>query len=97
MSPVDSRLGERSGSGPDYAPEAGPDSWPSEAIRAASATARIVIVGGGFGGLAAASAVARAPVEVLLIDAQNHHLKGSGKLVAKEIWRGSRHQGAALL
>lgn len=34
---------------------------------------RVVIVGGGFGGLEAARALARAPVEVLLIDKQNHH------------------------
>ena len=33
----------------------------------------MIIVGGGFGGLAAASALARAPVDVLLIDAENHH------------------------
>jgi len=37
-------------------------------------TPRIVIVGGGFGGLAAAKALAHAPAEVLLIDRQNHHL-----------------------
>ncbi|HSE57975.1 MAG TPA: FAD-dependent oxidoreductase, partial [Nitrospiraceae bacterium] len=35
---------------------------------------RIVIVGGGFGGLAAAQGLARAAVEVLLIDRTNHHL-----------------------
>lgn len=35
---------------------------------------RIVIVGGGFGGLAAAQGLARASVEVLLIDRTNHHL-----------------------
>lgn len=35
---------------------------------------RIVIVGGGFGGLSAARALRRAPVEVTLIDRQNHHL-----------------------
>ncbi len=34
---------------------------------------RVVIVGGGFGGLEAARALAHAPVEVLLIDRQNHH------------------------
>jgi NADH:quinone reductase (non-electrogenic) len=34
---------------------------------------RVVIVGGGFGGLAAAWQLAHAPVEVLVIDAQNHH------------------------
>src|SRR5580704_6637492 len=35
---------------------------------------RIVIVGGGFGGLAAAKALRNAPVQVLLIDRTNHHL-----------------------
>jgi NADH dehydrogenase len=35
---------------------------------------RVVIVGGGFGGLAAAQALARAPVEVTLVDQRNHHL-----------------------
>ena len=35
---------------------------------------RVVIVGGGFGGLAAAKALRWAPVEVLLIDRTNHHL-----------------------
>src|SRR5580692_26449 len=34
----------------------------------------IVIVGGGFGGLNAARALARAPVRVTLIDRRNHHL-----------------------
>jgi len=37
-------------------------------------TPRIVIIGGGFGGLAAAKALAHAPAEVVLIDRQNHHL-----------------------
>src|SRR5436305_1799287 len=36
--------------------------------------ARIVIVGGGFGGLVAARALRAAPVRVTLIDRQNHHL-----------------------
>jgi NADH dehydrogenase len=35
---------------------------------------RVVIVGGGFGGLAAAKALKRAPVHVTLIDRTNHHL-----------------------
>lgn len=34
----------------------------------------VVIVGGGFGGLAAAKALHRANVRVTLIDRQNHHL-----------------------
>src|SRR5262249_18800268 len=35
---------------------------------------RVVIVGGGFGGLAAAKALKHSPVEVILIDRTNHHL-----------------------
>ena len=34
---------------------------------------RVVIVGGGFGGLAAAQALGRAPVAVTLIDRKNYH------------------------
>ncbi|WP_428267816.1 NAD(P)/FAD-dependent oxidoreductase [Haliangium sp.] len=34
----------------------------------------VVIIGGGFGGLAAARALARAPVDITLIDRRNHHL-----------------------
>jgi NADH dehydrogenase len=34
----------------------------------------VVIVGGGFGGLAAAKGLKRSPVEVLLIDRSNHHV-----------------------
>jgi NADH:ubiquinone reductase (H+-translocating) len=34
----------------------------------------VVIIGGGFGGLAAARALAGAPVQVTLIDRRNHHL-----------------------
>lgn len=34
---------------------------------------RVVILGGGFGGVEAAKALARAPVEIVLIDRQNHH------------------------
>jgi NADH dehydrogenase len=35
---------------------------------------RIVIIGGGFGGLSAAKALGRAPVSVTLVDRRNHHL-----------------------
>ena len=35
---------------------------------------RVVVVGGGFGGLAAAKALRRAPVDVTLVDRQVHHL-----------------------
>src|SRR5258705_12583570 len=38
------------------------------------ASARVVIVGGGFGGLAAAEALRRTPANVILIDRTNHHL-----------------------
>ena len=37
-------------------------------------THRVLIIGGGFGGLAAAKALKRAPVEVTLVDRANHHL-----------------------
>src|SRR5213594_2721989 len=37
-------------------------------------TPRVVIVGGGFGGLAAAKALRNAPAEITLIDRTNHHL-----------------------
>ena len=35
---------------------------------------RVVIVGGGFGGLAAAKALKKTPVQIVLIDRTNHHL-----------------------
>jgi len=35
---------------------------------------RVIIIGGGFGGLTAAKALRRAPVQVTLVDRQNHHL-----------------------
>jgi len=34
---------------------------------------RVVVVGAGFGGLEAAKALARSPVEVVVIDENNHH------------------------
>jgi len=41
---------------------------------AEGARPRVVIIGGGFGGLSAARALRRAPVDVLLIDRRNHHV-----------------------
>ncbi|HET9372298.1 MAG TPA: NAD(P)/FAD-dependent oxidoreductase [Vicinamibacterales bacterium] len=35
---------------------------------------RVVIIGGGFGGLSAARALKRAPVDVTLVDRRNHHV-----------------------
>src|SRR5918998_6263917 len=35
---------------------------------------RVVIIGGGFGGVAAARALSQAPVDVTLIDRTNHYL-----------------------
>jgi NADH:ubiquinone reductase (H+-translocating) len=40
---------------------------------AAANRPRVVIVGAGFGGLAAARALAHAPAEVVVLDAKNHH------------------------
>ncbi len=37
-------------------------------------TPRVVIVGGGFGGLAAAKALRKTPAQIILIDHANHHL-----------------------
>jgi NADH dehydrogenase len=39
-----------------------------------SAVARVVVIGGGFGGLTAARGLKKAPVDVLLIDRRNHHV-----------------------
>ena len=41
---------------------------------ASSRPARVVIVGGGMGGIAAARTLARAPVEVTLVDSRNYYL-----------------------
>src|SRR5262249_46471346 len=35
---------------------------------------RVVIIGGGFGGLAAARELRRAPVRITLVDRRNHHI-----------------------
>ena len=46
----------------------------ADETRATESLPHVVIVGGGFGGLAAARALRRAPVRVTLIDRTNHHL-----------------------
>lgn len=43
-------------------------------MSSSNARHRVVIVGSGFGGLAAAKALRRAPVDVTVIDRTNHHL-----------------------
>jgi NADH dehydrogenase len=47
---------------------------PRAVAEAISAAPRVVVVGGGFGGLYAARALARAPVRVTLVDRHNYHL-----------------------
>ena len=42
--------------------------------RSSAILPRVVIVGAGFGGLWAAKTLANAPVEVIIIDRENHHL-----------------------
>jgi len=45
----------------------------NEAGNLPQARPQVVIVGAGFGGLSAATALARAPVDITVIDRQNHH------------------------
>src|SRR5690606_10846504 len=40
----------------------------------AGAVSRVVVVGGGFGGLAAARSLAHGTAEVVVVDRANHHL-----------------------
>ena len=42
-------------------------------LSARAASPRVVIVGGGFGGLHAAKALGHLPVDVTVIDRRNHH------------------------
>jgi NADH dehydrogenase len=46
----------------------------SSRLKAAFRVSRVVIVGAGFGGLAAAKALRKTPAHVILIDRTNHHL-----------------------
>ena len=43
-------------------------------MNTASTRPRVVIVGGGFGGIAAAKGLKDAPVDVLVLDKTNHHV-----------------------
>ena len=43
-------------------------------VSASTTRPKVVVVGGGFGGLSAAKALAHVPVDVLLIDRRNHHV-----------------------
>ena len=43
-------------------------------MQQSSSIPRVVIVGGGFGGLYAARALAKAPVQITLVDKRNYHL-----------------------
>src|SRR5574338_48501 len=45
-----------------------------ESVSGSDARPHVAIVGGGFGGLYAARALAGAPVRVTLLDRRNHHL-----------------------
>ncbi|MGH2549111.1 MAG: NAD(P)/FAD-dependent oxidoreductase, partial [Thermomicrobiales bacterium] len=45
-----------------------------EPVRTRAGRPRVVIIGGGFGGLTAARSLKDAPVEITLIDRRNHHL-----------------------
>jgi NADH dehydrogenase len=61
-------------------------------LRAGLKMPRVIIVGGGFGGLSAARALRNAPVSVTLIDKRNYHLfrpmlyqVATGRLSADEI------------
>jgi NADH dehydrogenase len=49
-------------------------SEPTETIKALKQNHHVVIIGGGFGGLYAAQALRRAPVNVALVDKRNFHL-----------------------
>jgi NADH dehydrogenase len=46
----------------------------ARAAESATALPQVVIVGGGFGGLEAAKMLARAPVQITVLDRQNYHL-----------------------
>src|SRR5271168_5526958 len=64
----------------DLRPRTTDASWPRDSKSLPAAVApgvrrkRIVIVGGGFAGIAAARALRRCDADVILIDRRNHHI-----------------------
>src|SRR5436189_4460266 len=50
------------------------DAAHAAAAGAAARPHRVVVIGGGFGGLFATRVLTRAPVEITLVDRVNHHL-----------------------
>ena len=60
--------------GAEVLPARGAAASPAQPSAAAGGRPRVVVVGAGFGGLAAARGLARAPVDVMVIDRRNHHL-----------------------
>jgi NADH dehydrogenase len=58
---------------PAAAPGAAPPDPAPAAAAEKPARPRVVIVGGGFGGIEVAKGLRRAPVDVTLVDRQNHH------------------------
>jgi len=60
--------------GPDTSASLGQDDEKTHSYKRETEQPRVVIVGGGFGGLYVACALAGAPVSVTLIDKRNYHL-----------------------
>ncbi len=54
--------------------EPAPDRGVADSTRGPGRRKRVVIIGAGFGGLSAAKALAKAPVDVTVIDRHNYHL-----------------------
>lgn len=45
-----------------------------KAVNSLKSRSRVVIVGAGFGGLAAAKQLAKQPIDITVIDKRNYHL-----------------------
>jgi ribulose 1,5-bisphosphate synthetase/thiazole synthase len=62
-------------------------------VRTARARHRVVVAGGGFAGLQAVRKLARAPVDVTLIDRRNEVFKGGGNPYGASYTRDHRVEG----